>query len=1058
MLNNITKLVLYLLITCSCSGICYCSANLYSKILSDFFSYSDNSKVEKIDCRIISSNTIELKRYFFLKNQSYLISPSVFLDKENYLLHERNSSKKIKIRKVGFKRNMYYVPIPMENKNIIVCEKIFIQTKPVFNKHISFVVDVKKQIFGEKLHFVLDFEKQFFSPIIHVNQIGFRPEDVKTVYFGINMGNLGDLNISSSFEIIDAVTNKKICNIKSTQIQPYKGWRRNVKNRPYDHVLAGHFDSLKENGTYVIKHSTGYSFPFRISKDIYRSVLNTLAEGMYNQRREDDISPEYSIYARKGIKNKDIYVYDTKNLSVFLKGLLNGHPIKYRSKLEGKKVAQIHGGHMDAGDYGVYVGNSSFLIYNLISTIDLFGRSVFHDNLGLPESGDRVPDLLQELVIELTCLKDMQDKTDGGVFSMIKPAERNYEVGLPGSEPGISYYLAPKDTTCTAAYAAALARVARSNIFNEFYPGQKEELTIKAEKAWDWLEKNSGFQGYHHYLRQNGDSDDRVWAAVELYALTGKIKYKNYFEKYHKPFLRDNGIDMMNGAYGYATRSVVMWGANKVPFALNKDIVQKCDKAFRRNLAYCIKRAEETPYDLIFDDAYKRNYRIGWFFPVSAYSLDLLFGHKLYNNKKYLNTALYQIYYTLGANPQNKVFLTGLGYNSIKGLVDQKSLYDDIPKPVTGIPISPVFTDILNFNDYKIDLNKVFYPKIKPDFDSNKDEELLGIFEIQYDGWNTFGEMTIEKLGAMLCCFSILTPVSNTKDRPLELDISIKKTPDSTCILSIIPKDKNSTKEILNINWYLNGELCGITPQVEIKNNRFDTASLVSVEVVTIDGLRTYKKIYINTVDADNSSLPEYPAVQNQNNVVFSFDNTLSSQDDSIRLCKNGDVEFSNVNLGWLKGNRIGCALKFNGMNSYIYSDLPSIFSKKKSPSAVIVEFVIFVNSFPKENYLSFNFFRFYKNWNNRFEILRYKWSNLCTIGLGNKNFEEINFMNLFTLKKWHKIKFVQRIDKEQFFLDNKLLYENHHSNGVVGLCGDNIKFEAGNFNGFIDNMRIGIE
>ena len=48
------------------------------------------------------------------------------------------------------------------------------------------------------------------------------------------------------------------------------------------------------------------------------------------------------------------------------------------------------------------------------------------DNLGLPESGDGIPDLLQEAKWEVDFLAKMQD-ADGGFYFLVYPRERIYE-------------------------------------------------------------------------------------------------------------------------------------------------------------------------------------------------------------------------------------------------------------------------------------------------------------------------------------------------------------------------------------------------------------------------------------------------------------------------------------------------------------------------------------------------------------------------------------------------------------------------------------------------------
>ncbi len=76
------------------------------------------------------------------------------------------------------------------------------------------------------------------------------------------------------------------------------------------------------------------------------------------------------------------YVYDSTDLDPFLAGLgVTPDTIRYPTTQEGQHV-EISGGHMDAGDYSPYTWNSSLTAWTLITTLDVYGERVMHDNLG----------------------------------------------------------------------------------------------------------------------------------------------------------------------------------------------------------------------------------------------------------------------------------------------------------------------------------------------------------------------------------------------------------------------------------------------------------------------------------------------------------------------------------------------------------------------------------------------------------------------------------------------------------------------------------------------------
>ena len=86
----------------------------------------------------------------------------------------------------------------------------------------------------------------------------------------------------------------------------------------------------------------------------------------------------------------------------------------------------VSGGHHDAGDYSKYTINSASLVHYLMFAADSLPASRSLDNLGIPESGDGISDVLQEAKWEADFLAKMQD-TDGGFYFLVYPQNREYE-------------------------------------------------------------------------------------------------------------------------------------------------------------------------------------------------------------------------------------------------------------------------------------------------------------------------------------------------------------------------------------------------------------------------------------------------------------------------------------------------------------------------------------------------------------------------------------------------------------------------------------------------------
>ncbi len=102
-------------------------------------------------------------------------------------------------------------------------------------------------------------------------------------------------------------------------------------------------------------------------------------------------------------------------------------------------------------------------LFDLLWAYELNPR-VFGDDTNIPESGNGVPDLLDEVKWELDWLLKMQD-SDGGVFNRV--AGRSFDNGPdpPSSDTQPRFYTA-KTTWATATAAASFAHAAR--VYKDF--------------------------------------------------------------------------------------------------------------------------------------------------------------------------------------------------------------------------------------------------------------------------------------------------------------------------------------------------------------------------------------------------------------------------------------------------------------------------------------------------------------------------------------------------------------------------------------------------------------
>ena len=165
------------------------------------------------------------------------------------------------------------------------------------------------------------------------------------------------------------------------------------------------FSRLRRPGEYYIfdKATGKASFPFRIGDDVYDEVLKQVVRVFFYQRVNFPKKPPYA-----DEKWADEAAFDAPGAQ--------GYAVRNRwAKDDPSTERDLHGGWFDAGDPNKYTTFASEAVRSLIDAMRKAPQA-FGDNFGIPESGNGIPGLLDELMWELDWLKRMQDATGTGGF------------------------------------------------------------------------------------------------------------------------------------------------------------------------------------------------------------------------------------------------------------------------------------------------------------------------------------------------------------------------------------------------------------------------------------------------------------------------------------------------------------------------------------------------------------------------------------------------------------------------------------------------------------------
>ncbi len=309
------------------------------------------------------------------------------------------------------------------------------------------------------------------------------------------------------------------------------------------------FSALTQRGTgYVLVVDGETSHPFDVDEAAYERLRRDSKTYFYTQRSgieiSDDLVPGYGRAAgHVGVAP------NTGDTAVPCQSLTDDS-----QKLlveQGDRpwtcdyLSDVTGGWYDAGDHGKYVVNGGIAAAQLMQEHErsLHAASADRGALGdatlrVPEQGNDVPDLLDEVRWELEWFLKMQVQPGRPLAGMVfhKVADANW-TGLPqdpSTDPQQRVLYRPS-TAATLNVAATAAQGAR--LFERYDREFSRRLLQAARRAYTAAESNDSLYapapdaaldpnpGSGPY-DDRSVSDERYWAATELYLTTGLNSYR----------------------------------------------------------------------------------------------------------------------------------------------------------------------------------------------------------------------------------------------------------------------------------------------------------------------------------------------------------------------------------------------------------------------------------------------------------------------------------------------------------------------------------------------------
>jgi len=339
---------------------------------------------------------------------------------------------------------------------------------------------------------------------------------------------------------------------------------------------------------------------------------------------------------------------------------------------------KVLGGWHDAGDYGKYVGPGAVTVGHLLYAWKLFPQGC-SDALNIPETGNGVPDILNEARYELEWLLQMQ-RMDGAFHHKLTKAR--FAPFIMPHEDREAEYLMPVSHCATGAACACLTLASR--VFRAYDAPFANRMLLSALRAWSWLEANPECIPFQNpegvrtgQYGDRSDRDERFWAACELMAATGEERFREAAEALYAA-----GQNLTH--FGWA--DVGGLGALCCLFDLREKAGDILYKQLKRDFltqseqALALSRASGYGTALPAD-----GYIWGSILPILCNAMAMIVNERLTGRQDMQTGALLQWHYALGMNALDTCFVTGFGEKRILHPHHRPSGADGIEAPVPGL-------------------------------------------------------------------------------------------------------------------------------------------------------------------------------------------------------------------------------------------------------------------------------------------------------------------------------------------------------------------------------------
>lgn len=420
-------------------------------------------------------------------------------------------------------------------------------------------------------------------------------------------------------------------------------------------VYELNFSDIDEPGSYrVCVEATGCSYSFRISDDSWMGLTMSVARAMYHQRSGTTLGQPFTSFERpRSYHPDDGYTVESSSFTLYdAQAQIEPTFEELIAGGTGELVPAAWGGHFDAGDWDRRIQHLWY-VRTASELVSLYPEYYADLDMNLPESGDAIPDLLDEALWSLDFYKRMQ--TPEGAISGGVEASQHPPPWSTSWVDDLTVYAYAPDAWSSYMYAgvASEAAVALRPYANEL----ADEYLESALKAMEWAEANGG-----------PDTDEERMVQQRNVA-SGSLLMATSDTRWHDVFVESadyiGETDAYLACHAHA-RCDAMWSYLKAdPSVTISEIRDEFTASFIASADVILTAAEGTKFGWTTEHPFVP---LVWGLGAGGapHSSGLAKAYALTGEAKYRNAIARSAAVSLGANPLNMSLVTGVGKEPVR--------------------------------------------------------------------------------------------------------------------------------------------------------------------------------------------------------------------------------------------------------------------------------------------------------------------------------------------------------------------------------------------------------